>query len=160
MIRLNRNRCQFCRFKKCLAVGMSRDCTYMFIVATKLKMKLLSNLYLLSCHHSSEFLRSETCPIVQSMHPCSVQPTLLLKAISYDRILCLAIFHCSQNYLNPSRDLSTKNHHHTSNVSSRDSNAGITETSTTGRYRKKRVFELPIKRKTVSKSLILIYEMK
>lgn len=28
VIRLNRNRCQFCRFKKCLAVGMSRDCEW------------------------------------------------------------------------------------------------------------------------------------
>lgn len=28
VIRLNRNRCQFCRFKKCMDVGMSRDCEY------------------------------------------------------------------------------------------------------------------------------------
>ena len=37
VIRLNRNRCQYCRFKKCLAVGMSRDCkyeyTYYFIIS-------------------------------------------------------------------------------------------------------------------------------
>ncbi|KAL1376220.1 hypothetical protein pipiens_017022 [Culex pipiens pipiens] len=28
VIRLNRNRCQYCRFKKCLAVGMSRDLVF------------------------------------------------------------------------------------------------------------------------------------
>uniref|UniRef100_A0A6P4EQ04 Ecdysone-induced protein 78C n=1 Tax=Drosophila rhopaloa TaxID=1041015 RepID=A0A6P4EQ04_DRORH len=28
VIRLNRNRCQYCRFKKCLSAGMSRDCEY------------------------------------------------------------------------------------------------------------------------------------
>lgn len=28
VIRLNRNRCQYCRFMKCLSVGMSKDCKY------------------------------------------------------------------------------------------------------------------------------------
>lgn len=28
IVRMNRNRCQHCRFKKCLAVGMSRDGEY------------------------------------------------------------------------------------------------------------------------------------
>ncbi|CAD7004683.1 unnamed protein product [Ceratitis capitata] len=30
VIRLNRNRCQYCRFKKCLSAGMSRDCNMSF----------------------------------------------------------------------------------------------------------------------------------
>lgn len=34
VIRLNRNRCQYCRFKKCLAVGMSRDCKYLYTLPT------------------------------------------------------------------------------------------------------------------------------
>ena len=32
VMRLNRNRCQYCRFKKCLAVGMSRDCKSIMLV--------------------------------------------------------------------------------------------------------------------------------
>lgn len=37
VIRLNRNRCQYCRFKKCLAVGMSRDCKWRLLSTKKKK---------------------------------------------------------------------------------------------------------------------------
>lgn len=30
IMRMNRNRCQQCRFKKCLSVGMSRDGTFLY----------------------------------------------------------------------------------------------------------------------------------
>jgi hypothetical protein len=45
VMRLNRNRCQYCRFKKCLAVGMSRDCmlikcSYFYLIVLIIGIKL------------------------------------------------------------------------------------------------------------------------
>lgn len=47
VIRLNRNRCQYCRFKKCLAVGMSRDCKYLLSIITN-SYDLLFQIYCLT----------------------------------------------------------------------------------------------------------------
>jgi len=53
-MRLNRNRCQYCRFKKCLAVGMSRDCKQSRSVLLWLPAQLIV-LHLLSIHSFSYF---------------------------------------------------------------------------------------------------------
>lgn len=44
VIRLNRNRCQYCRFKKCLAVGMSRDCKYIPSITAKFNFEKLCDI--------------------------------------------------------------------------------------------------------------------
>lgn len=39
VMRINRNRCQYCRFKKCLVVGMSRDCKLILSVVDPVPQK-------------------------------------------------------------------------------------------------------------------------
>ncbi|OAF71186.1 Nuclear receptor subfamily 1 group C member 1 [Intoshia linei] len=43
VIRLNRNRCQYCRFKKCLAVGMSKDSVRYGRIPKKIKEQITRN---------------------------------------------------------------------------------------------------------------------
>ncbi|ESN90823.1 hypothetical protein HELRODRAFT_90741 [Helobdella robusta] len=66
VMRLNRNRCQYCRFKKCIAVGMSRDCEllkinnlfYLFLLLFK-KLKIIIYDYSnYSTNHISESIKT------------------------------------------------------------------------------------------------------
>ncbi|KAJ7985424.1 hypothetical protein DPEC_G00351900 [Dallia pectoralis] len=68
VVRINRNRCQQCRFKKCLAVGMSRDAVRFGRIPKREKQRLLlemqnvmNNMMTNSCqlHHS----QSLDCPV-------------------------------------------------------------------------------------------------
>ena len=40
---MNRNRCQYCRFKKCLDVGMSRDAVKYGRIPKKEKARMIQN---------------------------------------------------------------------------------------------------------------------
>ncbi|XP_069509431.1 nuclear receptor subfamily 1 group D member 2-like [Ambystoma mexicanum] len=54
IMRMNRNRCQHCRFKKCLAVGMSRDAVRFGRIPKREKQRLLDEMqsYMSSIHES------------------------------------------------------------------------------------------------------------
>ncbi|XP_076012854.1 nuclear receptor subfamily 1 group D member 2-like [Genypterus blacodes] len=71
IMRMNRNRCQHCRFKKCLSVGMSRDAVRFGRIPKREKQRLLDEMqsYMNSLNESAS-LEMETTP---ADAPCSPQ---------------------------------------------------------------------------------------
>ncbi|KAF3689742.1 Nuclear receptor subfamily 1 group D member 1 Rev-erbA-alpha V-erbA-related protein 1 [Channa argus] len=72
IMRMNRNRCQHCRFKKCLSVGMSRDAVRFGRIPKREKQRLLDEMqsYMNSLNESSS-MEIEVSPPPDA--PCSPQ---------------------------------------------------------------------------------------
>ncbi|XP_056886443.1 nuclear receptor subfamily 1 group D member 1-like isoform X1 [Takifugu flavidus] len=68
IMRMNRNRCQHCRFKKCLAVGMSRDAVRFGRIPKREKQRLLDEM--------QSYMNSlnESAPVDMEMSPPSDAP--------------------------------------------------------------------------------------
>lgn len=73
IMRMNRNRCQHCRFKKCLSVGMSRDAVRFGRIPKREKQRLLDEMqsYMNSLNESSS-VELELSPAPDT--PCSPPP--------------------------------------------------------------------------------------
>uniref|UniRef100_A0A672G9B4 Nuclear receptor subfamily 1 group D member 1-like n=1 Tax=Salarias fasciatus TaxID=181472 RepID=A0A672G9B4_SALFA len=72
IMRMNRNRCQHCRFKKCLSVGMSRDAVRFGRIPKREKQRLLDEMqsYMNSLNESAS-MEVEVSPPLNA--PCSPQ---------------------------------------------------------------------------------------
>lgn len=72
IMRMNRNRCQHCRFKKCLSVGMSRDAVRFGRIPKREKQRLLDEMqsYMNSLNESASMEMEMSSP---SDAPCSPQ---------------------------------------------------------------------------------------
>lgn len=67
IVRINRNRCQQCRFKKCLSVGMSRDAVRFGRIPKREKQRMLAEMQ--SAMNLANNQRSGQCPPASSSTP-------------------------------------------------------------------------------------------
>uniref|UniRef100_H3DC60 Nuclear receptor subfamily 1, group D, member 4a n=1 Tax=Tetraodon nigroviridis TaxID=99883 RepID=H3DC60_TETNG len=69
IMRMNRNRCQHCRFKKCLSVGMSRDAVRFGRIPKREKQRLLEEMqsYMNSLNESA-VMEMDSCPVRETPH--------------------------------------------------------------------------------------------
>ncbi|XP_036448375.1 nuclear receptor subfamily 1, group D, member 4a [Colossoma macropomum] len=76
IMRMNRNRCQHCRFKKCLAVGMSRDAVRFGRIPKREKQRLLDEMqsYMNSLNESASMNMTSSPPCEPSTSPIEIQP--------------------------------------------------------------------------------------
>ncbi|XP_071763637.2 nuclear receptor subfamily 1 group D member 2b isoform X1 [Centroberyx gerrardi] len=80
IMRINRNRCQQCRFKKCLMVGMSRDSVRFGRIPKREKQRMLlemqsaMNNMMNSSQLHSQLHSSQTLPIAKPLPPRSAEP--------------------------------------------------------------------------------------
>uniref|UniRef100_A0A914V9E0 Nuclear hormone receptor E75 n=1 Tax=Plectus sambesii TaxID=2011161 RepID=A0A914V9E0_9BILA len=80
ILRINRNRCQYCRLKKCIAVGMSRDAVRFGRVPKREKAKILEEMQRASvkCHMDSLTAELEdddrlvTAVVTAHLHTCDL----------------------------------------------------------------------------------------
>ncbi|KAI5609117.1 nuclear receptor subfamily 1, group D, member 4a isoform X1, partial [Silurus asotus] len=76
IMRMNRNRCQHCRFKKCLAVGMSRDAVRFGRIPKREKQRLLDEMqsYMNSLNESASLNMTSSSSCEPPASPMEIQP--------------------------------------------------------------------------------------
>ncbi|XP_021697913.1 ecdysone-induced protein 78C isoform X2 [Aedes aegypti] len=108
VIRLNRNRCQYCRFKKCLAVGMSRDSVRYGRVPKKSREAG-------NCAEDMNVCVNSTTPTqVSQLSSCGGTPTPTAPVIS-----------ASNNINNNNNDNLNNNNNNNNSVNNNNNNSGL-----------------------------------
>ncbi|KAM3595742.1 uncharacterized protein V6R79_002004 [Siganus canaliculatus] len=77
IMRINRNRCQQCRFKKCLMVGMSRDSVRFGRIPKREKQRMLLEMQsaMNNMMNNSQLHSSQTLPINEQLPATATEPT-------------------------------------------------------------------------------------
>ncbi|XP_053509161.1 nuclear receptor subfamily 1 group D member 2 [Ictalurus furcatus] len=79
IVRMNRNRCQHCRFKKCLAVGMSRDAVRFGRIPKREKQRLLDEM--------QSYIKSHNPMDVDSAMPSEATPSPQCHQLGSDEVI-------------------------------------------------------------------------